>query len=244
MTKLLFIGDIHGKIDVMDLVEKQFPEHQKIFVGDFVDAFDHTRKEQLACVEKALAMIDKGDTRVILGNHELSYLVPREMRCTGYAGTMDAMLLPLKSEMWKKFEHYIWISEHKLLITHAGLTAYLWKEFELTLDNLAAKLEEWKHKQWYASPNGWIGRARGGIQPVGGIFWCDFNLEFRPIEGLRQVFGHTGWFDLHQDLTYGIRKREVANYCIDCLAKKPSFLSLILRQTNLILCVLKVMPLW
>lgn len=124
--KTVFVGDIHGRIDVMEFVEKQFPKHLKIFVGDFVDAYDRTRAQQLACVVKALEMVDKGDTKVILGNHELSYLVPQEMRCSGWAGTMNAMLMSLKSEMWKKFEHFIWMPEHKLLITHAGLTKYLW----------------------------------------------------------------------------------------------------------------------
>jgi len=223
-VKTVFIGDIHGRFEVLDFVEKQFPEHEKIFVGDFVDAFDRTRAEQLACIKKVLEMIDKGNTKAILGNHELSYLVPREMKCTGYAGTMDALLLPLKNEMWKKFEHYIWMPEHQLLVTHAGLSNYLFKGAGLTLDNLEVNLEQWKKEQWYKSFNGWIGRARGGLQPVGGIFWCDFNDEFAPIEGLKQVFGHTNLVDTQQDHTYGIREREPKNFCVDCLSRKPEFL--------------------
>ena len=222
--KSLFVGDIHGRIEVMEFVEKQFPEHQKIFVGDLVDSFDRTRRQQLACVEKAFTMIERGDTRVILGNHELSYLVPREMRCSGFGESMAAMLLPLKSDIWKKFDHYVWMAEHKLLVTHAGLTDLLWTTYALTLENLPAKLDEWKLAQWDTSPNGWIGKSRGGRNPVGGIFWCDFNDEFRPVKGLKQVFGHTSFAEVQHDLSNGIRSRKGGNYCIDCLARSQEFL--------------------
>lgn len=223
MEKMVFVGDIHGKIEVIDFVEKKFPNHQKIFVGDLVDAFDRTRKQQLACVQKVLSMVDKGDTRVILGNHELSYLT-KEMKCSGYAGVMDALLLPLKSEMWKKYERYIWMPEHKLLVTHAGLSNYFWREYGLTFENLGEKLEEWKRQQWRISPYGWVGIARGGVERIGGPFWCDFNEEFNPIPDLRQVFGHTGWIDESKDSKLGIREKGWDNYCIDCLQRVPEFL--------------------
>jgi hypothetical protein len=52
-----------------------------------------------------------------------------------------------------------------------------------------------------------IGHCRGGIHSCGGILWCDFNKEFEPVDGLRQVFGHTAGKNIRQ-------KGE--NMCVDC----------------------------
>ena len=35
------------------------------------------------------------------------------------------------------------------------------------------------------------GHARYGDQKLGGIVWLDWDLEFKPIEGLNQIVGHT-----------------------------------------------------
>lgn len=217
--KTLFVGDIHGKIEIMEFVEKTFPDHLKVFVGDLVDAFDRTRKQQLDCVEKALAMIQRGDTKVLLGNHELSYLIPH-MRCSGYAGTMDGMMLPFKKDIWKHFDYYLWYPENKLLVTHAGLGLYIWNEKHLTLDTLGIILAQWKLDGFYTGVNGWIGKARGGVDRIGGIFWCDYFKEFAPIPGLTQVFGHT---NIPKQLPPGI-VIDGTNYNIDCLVRKVEFL--------------------
>ncbi len=42
--KVLFVGDIHGRLEIMEQVEREFPNHLKVFVGDFVDSFDRSRK--------------------------------------------------------------------------------------------------------------------------------------------------------------------------------------------------------
>ena len=36
-----------------------------------------------------------------------------------------------------------------------------------------------------------VGAARGGRQNIGGITWQDFGAEFEPIDGLKQIVGHT-----------------------------------------------------
>jgi hypothetical protein len=35
------------------------------------------------------------------------------------------------------------------------------------------------------------GRARGGWAKVGGVNWLDYDREFKPVPGLKQIFGHT-----------------------------------------------------
>jgi len=57
------------------------------------------------------------------------------------------------------------------------------------------------------------------MNTVGGIFWCDFNAEFEPIEGLNQIFGHTAGKNIR------VRHTETSkNFCIDCLDHKHQFL--------------------
>ena len=54
-----------------------------------------------------------------------------------------------------------------------------------------------------------VPRARAAL--AGGLYWNDFNSEFEPIEGVKQVFGHTHY------RYNGALKTNGDNYNIDCL---------------------------
>ena len=227
--KIIFVPDIHGDIKFIERINSDYSTWDKIFVGDLVDSLVFTRTEQLKCVESVLSMIEKGDTQCIFGNHELSYLVGEHMRASGYAGTLDTLLMPLKSKIRKLFKNYIYFYQEKILITHAGLTKYIYNNFDFGLGDINRILEEWSQSPIDQTPLGWIGKIRGGTNTVGGPFWCDWNNEFEPIDGLTQVFGHTAYLDYHKDLKCGIRIQETftgvlekkintgVNYNIDCL---------------------------
>jgi len=224
--KTVYIGDIHGRINIVRYVDETFKNHRKVFVGDYVDAFDRTRAEQLECVRQVIAMVKRGDTIALMGNHDMGYLVPREMSATGYAHKMENMLHwnQLTGDMWKYFQYYLWDAENKILATHAGICKYVWQECGLTLENLEDKFFEWRRDPYYTGPLYWMGDYRGGVDRAGGPLWCDWNEEFAPVDGVIQIFGHT---HLHKDEKHdkneGIRQIG-QNYNIDCLGHRAELL--------------------
>jgi len=207
MKDTVFIGDIHGDLDFVQFIDKQYMEWNKIFVGDYLDSFYFDPKTCVSALRHVLMMCERGDTQALAGNHELSYLFEGN-RCTGWEPVTEILVTHLRSQMFKTLQYYIWIPEHKILVTHGGITQYLWKDAELTVDNLVLTLDNWKKEDIRASKFGWIGKARGGIDPYGGPFWCDFDEEFKPVFGITQIFGHTPGRDI---------RRIGSNYCINQL---------------------------
>jgi hypothetical protein len=195
-------------------------EGMKIFIGDFIDSFDRSEKDHQKCFELVLEAIKKDEAESLFGNHELSYIQPfseiRSVpihRCSGYSYKRHQIIRMFKHELTQYFKPYL-LLEPTILITHAGLTRRIWGQFNLSFDSLEKTLENW----WLDanSPMHWIGNYRGGIHPVGGLFWCDWNAEFEPVPELTQVFGHTAG--------HSIRQKE-NSFCIDCLDHTNDFLT-------------------
>jgi hypothetical protein len=190
----IIVGDLHGNLNFYRKVKSQ-TQDKIILVGDLIDSRHFTRAEQLTLLQEVLDDIEAGKTECLLGNHELSYLIPR-MRGTGYASSFDAQIMPLKSRMWKLMKPYIFDIENSVLITHAGLSHNLIAEAHAmdgfiwySNEELETFLEvSWRSQSSYVYH---IGTARGGPDTCGGIFWCDWNLEFSSVPGLIQIFGHT-----------------------------------------------------
>lgn len=213
MSKYVFIGDIHGRVEfVEDALSK---DGKKIFVGDFIDSFDRSVADHRKCYELVLAAIKAGKAESIFGNHELSYLMIQH-RCSGFSSARQNLMQEYELEIRKHFVPFI-LLQKDFLVSHAGLTKQIWDRKRLSLDSLPQTLAKW----WpdLHSPMHQIGRYRGGYDSVGGLFWCDFNREFEPVPGLTQVFGHTA--------KGGTGIRQVGDsYCIDCLERSKEFLEL------------------
>lgn len=190
MKNTVFIGDIHGDLEFVQFIDKQYQGWDKIFVGDYLDSWYFAPKLCVEALEHVLMMCVRGDTRALLGNHELSYLLEGN-RCSGWNSRTEMMIFSHRTQMFKNLEYYIWMPEEKILVTHGGITQPLWKEANLTIENLVPTLDEWKRGDIRDSRFGWVGKTRGGIDPYGGPFWCDFDDEFKPVFGITQIFGHT-----------------------------------------------------
>lgn len=209
--KYTFVGDIHGKVEEVSAALSM--EGKVIFVGDIIDSFDRTVDQHEECFLLIFEAIRKGKAQCIFGNHDLQYVLPNH-RCSGYSIQRDSLMQKVAPEMMELFVPFIFMKEHSLLVTHAGLTNQIWVEHHLTKDGLEEVLEKWWKDP--RSPAHWIGRYRGGWHRVGGIFWCDRRREFQPVEGLSQVFGHTS-----SACVDGILE-ENKNWCIDCLDRWPA----------------------
>jgi len=223
--KHVFVGDIHGKVEMIEMALEK--DGKIIFMGDFQDSFDRPVKDHAKCYELVLAAIDSGKAESLLGNHELSYMIPKH-QCSGWQQDRYEMFMQYKNDINSKFQSFMTFPGN-WLVTHAGLHPivldYAVKLNQAFEDDPNSFLySEYAIQSWIDdihSSAHWIGRYRGGPNSVGGIFWCDFKAEFAPIEGLNQIFGHTAGREIRTRCT-----PNSFNYCIDCLDHQPTFLEL------------------
>jgi Calcineurin-like phosphoesterase len=190
LKNTVFIGDIHGDLEFLQFIDKQYEEWDKVFVGDYLDSWYFPPRTCIECLNHILQMVERGDTQALLGNHELSYLFEGN-RCSGWSSTTEMMIIHLRTKALRLLKYFIWIPEQKILITHGGVTLPLWQEEGLTVGNVEHRLMGWMRDDIRDSKFGWVGKARGGIAPYGGPFWCDYDNEFKPVFGITQIFGHT-----------------------------------------------------
>ncbi|MFA5394955.1 MAG: metallophosphoesterase [Methanogenium sp.] len=220
------VGDLHGDITFYRLVKQKFPNENIILLGDLVDSFVCTRAEQINLVEEVIKDLEDKKVQCVKGNHELSYLFPERMKASGYASSFAARLIPYFSKMHSLMSNYILDEDKAVLISHAGLTYRLlsfYKTFILQSvpgESVEIDLKTFLEESCRDLDNGLvynIGRSRGGVDSVGGIFWCDYFVDFEPIEGLTQIFGHTPVSEI---------KQKGNNWNIDCLPEKSQIIHL------------------
>ena len=196
--KTLVVGDLHGNIEVCLAALKQTTTDNIVFLGDFLDSFNRSSKDQAQCLFEVLNAIEFGPKNVIslLGNHERSYFC--DEMCSGYNHETARLVDLSQSRALKLLKPFVFAQG--FLITHAGVS-------KLLLDYLGLSLEQYLEKGDFVQ----IGARRAGSDYVGGLYWNDFNTEFEPVDGVKQIFGHT-----HYQYN-GILKGVGDNYNIDCL---------------------------
>jgi len=175
MKKLVVVGDLHGQYEIVEKVLKK-TDYKVVFIGDYLDSYDRPMIEQLHTLNLVLGAVRSQPDRIwaLRGNHEMSYLDPY-MQCSGYSYELKAQIN--QSVDMSPLLDYIWVDDW--LISHAGVSGKL-------LEKSGQTLEEYLDGEDYSQ----IGRARGGRDPVGGLYWCDWWREFEPIE-TPQIVGHS-----------------------------------------------------
>ena len=218
---IAFFGDIHGHWHFLRSIPKFLPNHYYVFVGDYVDSFSQAVSNQVNCIIQVLDWVDQGKATALIGNHENSYWYESQ-RASGFKPAMAVHMNYLKERSLKTLKAAIQIDN--VLVTHAGLSAPLFNN--LPFNNLDDKLtQEMHNKESFV----WdIGYCRGGSKTGGGIWWNDFNEEFRPVWGLSQVFGHTHTVRKRRDVqTLGtlrfIEDGPNRSFCIDSLSRGGHF---------------------
>ena len=223
---IAFFGDIHGHWDFLKQIPEVLDDHFWIFVGDIMDSFTQPLKYQVACLTQIRDWIDEGKAKMVAGNHDLQY-VNKFHTCSGYkADTFTRMMV---------YRDFILglppcILIDNVLVTHAGLHRTI--HDTLIQENPGCGIEELliESAKTVSGAAHQIGIARGGGAPQGGIWWCDWSLEFEPVPGLNQVFGHSNsirmprHFDeeLDGNLRF-VRFCDSRSYNIDCLGRNGVF---------------------
>ena len=196
--RTLIIPDIHLDHETAEKIISHVNAEQIIFLGDYFDDFNDT-PDQIRSTAQWLKDSTKQKNRIhLIGNHDIHYM-DSKFGCGGYAH-WKLMLINeyISTDTWSKLKYYH-VLDNMWLLSHAGLhDSYVPSELKSKsksrielFENISNYFNEEIIKGWRGQS--WIfraGKRRGGSQNVGGLIWCDF-LEFKPVVGINQIFGHT-----------------------------------------------------
>lgn len=190
MKPTVAIGDIHGSTYWKEIVDEN-PDCQYVFLGDYLDPYQHMEDEDLARNFQHIMDFKKAkpdEVILLLGNHDLHYVtedIPQSMRFN-YA--IADYIEDVFQENRNLFQYAY--QEDNYIFVHAGISQrWFLDDFHGTLDeNIATQLNNPRPDQRSALFQ--CGRTRGGECSVGGIFWADRRELVDPLQGYTQIVGH------------------------------------------------------
>ena len=213
--RTLIIPDLHLKWQKADKIIKHEAADKIVFLGDFFDNFDDNAIMNLVMAEWVKNSLEQPNRIHLLGNHDINYAFNhRSYKCSGYTSDKEESInLILKESDWRKMPLYTRVGSW--LCSHAGVHNYIYAQYGKGLnfynwlkDTCDDALENaFANKSAVSILR--AGRSRGGIEPVGGIVWCDAG-EFLGINGINQIFGHT-----FQKKPRWINTSDSQNLCLD-----------------------------
>jgi len=125
MTKIVAIGDIHGRTCWKQIVEKHKYADRIIFIGDYVDTHEnYTGLEQLENLREIINFKEENKEKVVLliGNHDFQYWPGIENEIySGYQAGMAASFR-YEFETYKKLFQMCYVDQHDTIYSHAGFT--------------------------------------------------------------------------------------------------------------------------
>lgn len=226
---ILVLSDVHHDIAKLEYILKKEKYDVIVNLGDWFDNFYH---DSIYDAEKTCRFIKqwifKDNFITLWGNHDIQYFYENEYAiCSGYTKDKDVAINDIFSNLVypirNKFKWHIWIDD--FLCSHAGIHPY---HFPPLLSNISKEsINEWLDNEAKQAEikliNGgdhWFyraGRGRGGKMKFGGITWLDFKTEFEPIDGLKQIVGHSFHKNIINHQSEGILDfTESNNLDIDC----------------------------
>jgi hypothetical protein len=217
----LLVFDIHQNIRWLQRVldaESGNYDHL-ILGGDYFDPYEpypHTATDaETAAFYNVLLDSHRDRLTILLGNHDLPYLVAQRMADPGFfyhpfsdlKGYDTLVAKDLARQVDKEFwdSGQLFATAHGYLISHAGVAEEFWPLRQSSGQDATESIESSLSQLWTTCRKALAeaktrrhpilepGRARGGDkQERGGIIWQDWNLEFSDEEiPLPQIVGHT-----------------------------------------------------
>jgi predicted phosphodiesterase len=216
--KTLAIPDIHTFYPkAQRIIEKFYADVDKIvLLGDYFDEWNDTIRLNYETAKWILEKLDDPKMVCLMGNHEMGYRFPTipNAKCSGWTREKALEINKfLKQSDWEKIKFLYF--HNKYYFSHAGMDS-TWACHPINgcsetyvnslIEDGIVKLKAGDDPLVFAA-----GQSRGGWAKVGGIIWNDFTRDFKPIENINQVFGHTP----------APKPRNVSwvnsdNWCIDC----------------------------
>lgn len=172
--RTLVIPDIHETPLKVRVILEMNKYDQVIYLGDWFDSFTSTPEGVKATKDLLNQELAKENRFFCWGNHDIHY-GDRGCRCSGFEQSTYWQVADIN---FSKFQ-----VAHEIdgwLLSHAG--------FRPETKNLIDKALNGESDDHVYSM---VGRARGGYDKFGGPLWLDWNHEFKPIPGIKQIVGHT-----------------------------------------------------
>lgn len=229
--KIIICPDIHQNLKWANtILEKEETFDSCVFLGDHFDTYEFIDNEEHFSVMRVCEWINEKmqDERFVwlLGNHDLSYLssyrpngrVDRKSfyLCSGWTKS--------KAENFNKYINPKWFDKIELCCkvgdyycSHAGFHESHFGPTGSAEDNIEKLYKAWENEKrdFIYKPYHWIGHVgacRGGDAKVGSPCWLDWRYEFKPIENIFQIVGHTQSLE-PRDYSEVIIEKD--NFCID-----------------------------
>ena len=188
MKKRLILGDTHGHINtIKQIYEKEIPT-DVILLGDYCDSFKYKANEIEYCWDELVRLRNEhkqGEFRMVIGNHDLHYMLTSE-KYSGKNYITQSLMHDKLMDAWdnKILEPYIVDNKNKTIYSHAGITktwCNIWEHKigdEVNLDSLR-----------FTFGNSW---NVYGDAPENSFVWVRPNSLFNDkIDDYKQVVGHT-----------------------------------------------------
>jgi len=226
--KVLIIPDIHQCVGWANgILTRENNVDHIVFLGDYFDCFEKPDNKWYFSMENTCAWInikfeELGEKATwLIGNHDYSYISTYIKKgyfsknsfhiCCGWTGNKATTFNKIIDPNWfNQLELCCWIND--ICISHAGFHPLHFKPNETPFDATKRLSNEWNNTRHTFKNNPYhflsnVGRCRGGEFDIGSPIWLDWNKEFVPIDGMKQIVGHTERFDSISE-TKG-------NFCID-----------------------------
>lgn len=194
--QVLVWPDVHNRIILLrKFLEKNGENFQKrIFLGDWFDAWDDKAEDAKATAEYLAELMEDPRNIFIEGNHDSSYKYGRTSTfCSGFTFEKQrAIASVMTPDHWAKFKLFHF--EGNVLCSHAGVHPAIFMHPIAGIDPI--QMEKDCEQAMQAArcnirhPIYEAGMSSGGRATFGGINWLRW-WEFKPIEGINQIVGHT-----------------------------------------------------
>lgn len=197
MSKILVLGDIHGRMQWMDIIEKEKPD-KTIFLGDYVSTHENiTQEQQCINLEDILNHKQDNPDKIILlrGNHDLQHLGYYWAECSGFCREVYRyMATPEIKERFLKLTQWIHI-EDDFIFSHAGISKTWFKSLNI---GEASKENILRINQDYDEPSPLFAFTPDRMSDYYGESTCQpctwirpYSLKTDCLSGWKQVVGHT-----------------------------------------------------
>ena len=208
--QVLVVPDVHGrgfwKKPFEELVDKV---DTVVFLGDYLDPYEYeniSRKEAFKNFDEVIAMKQAYPEKVklLLGNHDMHYIVPEMPQSTRYDEAFAFLLKEKFTQTADAFQlaYACEINQQPYLFTHAGVNPNWYKAHQQEIGELTDESLNALYTPEYCSEALQdVGFIRGGFTEYGSPVWSDVRdlLEAEgcgeTIKTYFQVFGHTQLYD-------------------------------------------------
>ena len=192
MSKILVLGDTHGRPFWKEIIEKENPD-KIIFLGDYVSTHEGiSAEQQLSNLEEILTYKENNPDKVILlrGNHDTQHLGYYWAECSGWNGQVwSVMSQPEFKERFLKLTQWVYIDEElKTIFSHAGVSDVWMKNSEIDSVHDINSLEP--SELFGFTPN-YYGDCYGDSETQPPVWIRPQALCKCNVKGWDQVVGHT-----------------------------------------------------